>query len=154
MLSSGPQSAYLGGRCLIQLMLANACRLACIAASRLAKCNFLCCLPCYTGTRAMRFGDTTLTPSPHCFIFLTSIFVGKWRRGKNNLIHYTFDVSLWCRVPTATSKPGNPRNFTNGGHPLVDIQVTEWVNVKNKISDGDKMVMWTRPSHWQSLAWF
>ncbi len=35
--------------------------------------------------------------------------------------------------------------------PVVDIQVTEWVNVKNKISYGEKMVMWARPSHWHDF---
>ncbi len=29
-----------------------------------------------------------------------------------------------------------------------DIQVTEWVNVNNKFSDGEKTGMWARTSHW------
>ncbi len=35
--------------------------------------------------------------------------------------------------------------------PVVDIQVTEWVNVKNKISDGEKPGMWARPSDWHDF---
>ncbi len=35
--------------------------------------------------------------------------------------------------------------------PAVDIQVTEWVNVKIKFSDGEKTGMWARFSHWHDL---
>ncbi len=34
----------------------------------------------------------------------------------------------------------------------VDIQVTECVNVKNKISDAERMGMWDRPSHWHEIT--
>ncbi len=33
----------------------------------------------------------------------------------------------------------------------MDIQVTEWFNVNNKFSDGEKIGMWARTSHWHDF---
>ncbi len=52
--------------------------------------------------------------------------------------------------------PGGGSLLPNGAGGLklcgwvqgMDIQVTEWVNVNNKYSDGEKTGMWARTSQW------
>ncbi len=76
----------------------------------------------------------------------------------NNLLFtvLSYDVivdSKWVWSPGVGSvlPPGGGGWGLCGCIPVVDIPVTEWVNVKNKISDGERTGMSARSSHWHDF---